>query len=117
MADYLVQLDNEVDFAPASETIEIIQNVRTILATRIGTVPLHRELGTSWEHLDKPLQVSKMLLKVAVIDAITEFEPRAEVKSVDFDITETDALEGVLKPRVVITIPENDDSEGESIYG
>lgn len=115
MADYLVTLDSAVNFAPETEALEILQNVRTILRTRIGTVPLDRSFGITWEHIDKPLPVAKMLMQVAVIDAIAEFEPRAEVKSVEFEEDTEDAMQGVLRPRVVISIPEENEEEGESI--
>lgn len=34
-----------VDFAPATETEEILQNLRTILVTAMGSVPLDRAFG------------------------------------------------------------------------
>lgn len=34
-----------IDFAPESETEEILQNLRTILATAMGSVPLDRAFG------------------------------------------------------------------------
>ena len=113
MADYLVTLDRAINFNPETEVEEILQNVRTILATRIGTVPLHRDFGISWEMLDRPLPVAKMLLQVAVIDAISEFEPRAEVKSVEFEGDAVDAMEGRLTPKVIISIAGEDDEEEE----
>ena len=64
MVDYLVTLDSTVNFAPKTEVEEILQNVRTILATRLGTVPLHRGFGVTWEHIDKPLHVAKMLTQI-----------------------------------------------------
>ena len=51
---YKVTLDEKINFAPDSEVEEILQNIRTILSTRIGTVPLDRDFGTTWEHIDKP---------------------------------------------------------------
>ena len=45
MSRYVVNLSSTVDFAPETEAVEILQNVRTILSTQIGTVPLHRDFG------------------------------------------------------------------------
>lgn len=90
-----------VDYAPESETAEIIQNVRTILNTRIGTVPLHRDFGISWEHLDKPLPVAMSIMQGVIVDAVSEFEPRAKVEKVTF---EGDGADGILRPRVIISI-------------
>lgn len=101
--EYTVTLNGAIDFAPSGTTAEILQNVRTILNTRIGTVPLARDFGLSWEHVDKPLPVAKTLMQGAVIDAVAEFEPRARVESVSF---EGDGADGVLRPSVVISIKE-----------
>ena len=50
MTEYEITADaSSINFAPASTTAEIIQNVRTILATRKGDVPLDREFGLSWD--------------------------------------------------------------------
>lgn len=99
-------LDSAIDFAPATEVEEILQNVRTILKTRIGTVPLHRSFGVSWEHVDKPLPVAKALMQAMVIEAIQAYEPRATVKSVTFPENTTDMMEGLLKAVVRISIEE-----------
>lgn len=34
--NFVVSLDSDVNFAPETEVVEILQNVRTILATRKG---------------------------------------------------------------------------------
>lgn len=101
--EYKVTVNNAVDFAPQTTTAEILQNVRTILNTRIGTVPLAREFGISWEHVDMPLPVAKSIMQGAVIDAIEEFEPRARVENVSFD---GDGENGILRPTVIISIKE-----------
>ena len=69
MAQYTVTLSSQVDFAPSDEVREILQNVRTILGTRKGSVPLDRDFGLTWAHIDKPLPVAKMLMRSEVIDA------------------------------------------------
>lgn len=75
----------DVSFQPSSEREEILQNVRTILATRKGSVPLDRDLGLSWEHLDKPYPVARSLMTAAVIEAVESYEPRVRVESVEFE--------------------------------
>ena len=107
MSKYMVSLNNSVNFEPETETEEILQNIRTILATRIGTVPLHRALGITWEHIDKPYSVAKAMMTVAVLEAIDAFEPRAKVESVEFDETTENIMEGLLKPRVIVSIGED----------
>lgn len=101
--EYRVTLNNIVDFAPESITAEVLQNVRTILNTRVGTVPLARDFGISWEHVDMPMPVARSVMQGAVIDAIEEFEPRARVENVTFD---GDGADGILRPTVIVSIRE-----------
>ena len=108
MSKYMVSLSTAVNFAPETEAEEVLQNVRTILSTQIGTVPLHRDFGISWEHIDKPYPVAKQLMMVDVIEAIEKFEPRAKVESVEFDESTESAMEGLLKPRVIVVIGDEE---------
>lgn len=104
MTDYIVPLTGGVNFAPKDEVSEILQNVRTIINTRIGTVPLDRDFGVSWDHVDKPIAVARAAMIEEVIEAVHEYEPRATIRSVNFEETEEDAMEGVTRPRVVVSI-------------
>ena len=91
MAKYRVgQQSIDVDFAPEG-VMEILQNVRTILATRKGSVPLDRDFGISWDNVDQSLPAAKMLM-------------RSEVTSVDFAEDVEGAMDGVLKPIVTVQI-------------
>ncbi len=104
MAKYRVgQQSIDVDFAPEG-VMEILQNVRTILATRKGSVPLDRDFGISWGNVDQSLPAAKMLMRSEVIDAIERHEPRAKVTSVDFAEDVEGAMDGVLKPIVTVQI-------------
>lgn len=103
---YSVKLDQAVNFAPASVAEEVLQNVRTILLTRIGTVPLHRDFGVSWEHLDKPYPVARALMQATVTEAVESYEPRAQVESVTFADGFEDVMEGLMHPQVTISIDE-----------
>lgn len=106
---YTVTLSGAVDFAPDSEVAEILQNVRTILNTRIGTVPLARDFGVSLEHLDKPYPVARAMMTSAVIDAIEAYEPRARIESVEFDEGTDDIAYGIMRPRVIVSIGEEEE--------
>lgn len=104
MAKYRVgQQSIDVDFAPEG-VMEILQNVRTILATRKGSVPLDRDFGISWDNVDQSLPAAKMLMRSEVIDAIERYESRAKVTSVDFAEDVEGAMDGVLKPIVTVQI-------------
>lgn len=107
--EYEITLSEEIDFAPSSVVKEVLQNCRTILNTVVGSVPLERNIGLSWDYVGKPLPVAMALLKVAVTEAFEQQEPRAQIESISFDV-ETDseiyAEQGVLRPHVKIYISE-----------
>lgn len=108
MGQYTVTLSSQIDFAPTNEVREILQNVRTILSTRKGSVPLDRDFGLTSEHIDKPLPVAKMLMRSEVIDTVEKYEPRATIVSIDFYEDTTVAMDGILKPRIVVQIGEGE---------
>lgn len=95
--------DYEVSFAYGEGTTpeerEILRNVRTILRTPVGSCPLYRDFGIDASIPDRPMDVAKNLLTVAVIEAVKKYEPRVAVASVDFT---TDAGNGSLTAKVVI---------------
>lgn len=74
---------NEIDTVKS-----VLQNIRIILSTRQFSVPLYREFGLPMQFLDKPIPVAKALLIAEIRDAITEFEPRANVLNVTVEIDE-----------------------------
>lgn len=79
---------------------EVERNIKTILSTPKGTCPLYREFGVDISMLDNPSPAAKNMLTVAIIDAIEEWEPRAQVA----DITVGMGTNGNLTAKVVITI-------------
>lgn len=107
--NYIVNLNKGIDFAPSSEEAEILQNVRTIISTLKESVPLDRSIGVSWEHVDMPVPVARMMFKVAVIDAVNEREPRANIESIEYEDNEDDLMEGIGNPRVIVSIGEEEE--------
>ncbi len=101
-----------INFSPQSTAEEVIQNVRCILSTRKGSVPFDRAFGVSWDMLDKPMPVAKAMMIAAVVEAIQEYEPRASVRGVKFELDVDAAAEGKLKPIVTIEIKEEEVSAG-----
>lgn len=78
----------------------VLQNVKMILLTRQKTVPLYRNFGLPMQFIDKPVAVAKPLLIAEIKEAISEFEPRAEVINVTFEEDEP----GRLIPTVEIEV-------------
>ncbi|MDQ0114350.1 GPW/gp25 family protein [Paenibacillus harenae] len=85
---------------------EIIQNIKTILGTVQGSVPLDRGFGIDIATIDEPIPIAKARLTGTVLTAIQTYEPRVEVLQVLF---EEDHSIGQLKPIVQINIREEGD--------
>lgn len=91
-----------IDFAPDTVASEVIQNVRALLATMAGTVPLDRDLGVSWSFVDAPMPQAVARVNAEVVRKIQRYEPRARVLRVTLD--ESDGADGRLVPRVSIEV-------------
>ncbi|QQE75728.1 GPW/gp25 family protein [Brevibacillus composti] len=90
-----------INFA-ATGTEEILQNVRTILATIAFTCPLARDFAWNPD-VDAPINVVQAQIIQRVMTAIRTWEPRVEVVSITFD---GDPLNGQLKPKVKVRIAD-----------
>ena len=82
----------------------LAQEIRTVLATRKGSVPLDRDFGLSWDFLDSPLPESRLLLVAEIGPALERYVTRIKVKSVSFSGTASEAADGILKPVVTVEI-------------
>jgi len=80
----------------------VLQNVRMILQTRQGTIPLYRNFGLPMKFLDKPAAIAKPLLIAEIREAISEFEPRAEILNVSFKEDEPGRLIPVVEIEVKV---------------
>lgn len=95
-----------VNFLPSSELEEILQNVRTIIGTRKGTVPLDRDFGLDWSFVDKPINVAQALVSAEVAKQVRKYEPRARIISISLDEDLTGTLYGKMIPKVTIGVVE-----------
>jgi phage baseplate assembly protein W len=102
METEIVARPEAIDFAPASPAAEIMQNVRTILATPKHSVPLDRLFGIDAVMLDRPMPKAKAATRAEIIAAIRRYEPRCKVTRVTFE----GDMDGKLIPRVRIKIDE-----------
>ena len=100
---YLVDmtgLAEAVDYAPATLAREVLQNVRVIVGTVRGEVPLDRAFGIDANLVDRPINQAKARLTNEIIQAVRKYEPRAIIRKVSFTGEET----GVLRPRLEVDI-------------
>lgn len=103
MATYeIVGTTTAVNFAPASAVEEVLQNVRTLMATAKFTAPLDRALGLKTSLVDRPLPQAKALLGAEIIQAVRRYEPRAKVEKVTF----SGDAEGRLIPKALVSVDE-----------
>lgn len=93
----------DIDFNPGGIIYEVMQNVRTILTTVKGSVPLDREFGVNAAVVDEPVTIARARLSREIIQSVRKYEPRARVMKVEYE--ESDA-EGTLRPRVKVRINE-----------
>lgn len=101
MLEIIAKDTNDFSWQPETEVEEIIQNVRTVLTTRRGSVPLDRSFGIDTALIDLPVTAIKGRLTTEIIEAVERFEPRVEVKEVKFT---GDAADGAVYPAVKVVI-------------
>jgi phage baseplate assembly protein W len=93
-----------VCFAPSNVTTEILQNVRTILKTRRGTVPLNRDFGLSWAYIDKPIHEAYAMIAEDIVNQLERYEPRAKI--VSLELQQSNVIDGRLRPVLTVAINE-----------
>jgi len=95
-----------ITLAPESLAEEVMQNITMILSTAKNTAPLAREFGLTARFVDMPTPAAEAILVAEVLDAVEEYEPRAEV----LDITFTrDEMTGLIVPRLEVEIHDSDE--------
>lgn len=102
MSDYVVDMTQKpaIDFAPADVIQEVLQNLRTILGTTKGEIPLDRSFGISGDIVDMPIQEAEARLTQEIFTAVRRYEPRAVINSIAY----TADLSGRLQPRLEVSI-------------
>jgi len=77
---------NKITLNEKNTVASVLQNIAIILSTRQQSVPLYREFGLPMRFIDKPIPVAKALLIAEIEEAISEFEPRATIKNISFEV-------------------------------
>jgi hypothetical protein len=68
---------------------EVLQNVRIIVTTRIGTVMLDRKFGLDYNFLDAPQDKAQLMMVQQLCMGLTNFEPRVTFSRIQFGINPT----------------------------
>jgi len=93
-------MPNEVIYGTTG-VVEVMQNVRTIISTRKGTVPLDREFGISFDFLDSPIDRVRAMAEQEIFLALRRYEPRAVLKQISWN---AEPIAGRVFPRVSIDV-------------
>lgn len=80
------------------------QEIRTLLSTRKGSVPLDRDFGITWDYVDMPINDAMPYIVAEIGMQLEKYVPRISVKDIAF--SSDDALDGQLKPKVICEIRE-----------
>lgn len=102
--DVIGRKPDKINFFPSSMVEEIHQNLVVLLSTVVGSVPLDRNLGIDVSFIDAPTLRAMMKARIFLLETIQEYEPRVEVRSIDFVADESSAMEGKLYPIVKVRI-------------
>jgi hypothetical protein len=89
--------EQPISLAPQTIYEEVIQNVWFLLSSIEYDIPLNREFGLNAAYIDKPITTAT----ADIYDKIGEYEPRAEIVSIEFT---TDYERGILKPKVEVEV-------------
>lgn len=87
---------------------EVIQNIRLILSTPRGSVPLDRDFGIDWTVIDRPVGEVSQIIKAHIVRQIQKYEPRAKVKKVE--LLSQELPDGKLRVKVLIEVGEDENS-------
>lgn len=101
---YLVSAlpDDELLLNCTDTVTSVLQNIKCIIQTRKGDIPMHRGIGLTGSWIDKPITVAPTLMVADLKEAIEEGEPRAEFVQATFEIDPNDPAH--LIPTVEVNI-------------
>ena len=88
----------------ATGLVGLAQEVRTLLATRKGSVPLDRDYGVDWSFVDAPVTDAMPRIVAEYARQIERYIPRVQVRSITFAPAKSEALEGRLCPVVSLSV-------------
>ena len=102
--DILGVMPGKLNLSPSTVVEEIRQNITMLLTTAVGSVPLDRKLGIDTSFVDAPALRAMMKARIFILETIQEYEPRVEVKNIDFVADEDSAADGKMKAKVKVRI-------------
>lgn len=102
---FLVNMTNKRGVRIGATGLEQLeQEIRTVLATRKGSVPLDRDFGLSWEYVDLPISEAMPYMVAEIGQQLEKYVPRIRVLDISF--SSSDPVDGRLEPSVIVEIRE-----------
>lgn len=80
------------------------QEIRMLLSTRKGSVPLDRSYGLTWDYVDLPMPEAMPYMIAEIASQLEKYVPRIRVRDIVF--RSDDPIEGMLQPTVTVEIRE-----------
>ncbi len=93
----------ELTLNESNVVASVLQNVRIILTTIQGTVPMYRDFGLSRDHRGRAIHTVLPMLYADIREKVEKYEPRVRVDNVVIEQAEND---GSIIPTVEVTILE-----------
>lgn len=81
----LITQNITVDFSPPDLLSEVTQNLRTIITTPKGSVPMFRDFGLDGGIVDLPVNSALAKIQSDIIMAVKKFEPRVKLTAINFE--------------------------------
>jgi phage baseplate assembly protein W len=103
----LWNLDGNFQFnfdVPAGTVGEVLQNIYNTMQTRYGTQRLQRTFGLEMDFIDMPGNFATLQAQVAVLNAISYWEPRAKFNVIRFSLDPVTIVAGVYSFYCELTI-------------
>lgn len=105
--DITVSSDREdIVIHPDSLEAEVVQNIRMILTTVKGTLPLDRDFGLSPRIVDTPIERARALVIKEIHEQVNRYEPRARIVQAGFSGDNATSSDGHLLPWVIVRIAD-----------
>ena len=79
----IVNDKNEIIIKPDKRE-KIIQGIKTLVSTPIGSVPLDRGFGIDFSFIDKPADIAKQLFTSQFYDKLNKYFPEIKIESIEF---------------------------------
>ena len=85
---------------------QLAQEIRTLLSTARGSVPLDRDFGINWDLVDMPIPEARQMYIAEVAAQIHKYIPRVRFKGIRFPDPGTETIEGHVGVALTVEIKE-----------